>query len=180
MSRSCLYRRIAAAIGETEEAVERMREAERKELMVTLGLGENEVVYEQIAAATGESVDSVISMPEEERNQLIQASPQLSQLLCIVLLLLQVLGLSNKAQHVVQIEDDSDDEILVHPPEKENIYISEEEVEEVVEMEMPLAESSPRREYGGGGEGGGWGECPVCEQVRRFVETLILKSLSLS
>ena len=77
MSRSCLYRRIAAAIGETEEAVERMREAERKELMVTLGLGESEVVYEQIAAATGESVDSVISMPEEERNQLIQASSHL-------------------------------------------------------------------------------------------------------
>ena len=87
-------------------------------------------------------------------------------------MVLQVLGLNNKSQQVVQIEDDSDDEILVHAPEKENIYISEEEVEEVVEMEMPLAESSPRREYGGGGEGGGgggWGECPVCDQVRRVV-----------
>ena len=81
MSRRYLYRRIAEAIGETVLAVERMREAERKELMVTLGLGESEVVYEQIAAATGESVDSIISMREEERTQLIQATSSLSPLL---------------------------------------------------------------------------------------------------
>ena len=83
----------------------------------------------------------------------------------------QVLGLGQ--QQTLQIGDDSgDDVILIKSPKRDSITISDDE--------MPLATSSPRREFGSGGgveegdegdegeEGSevrGWGECPVCSQV---------------
>ena len=74
MSGRVLHRRIAAALGETVETVERMEEDERRQVMATLGLGGTKLaVYEQIAAMTGETVEAVISLQEQERNQLIQA-----------------------------------------------------------------------------------------------------------
>ena len=141
-----LYERIAAATGETRETVELMEEQERRELMVTLGLGQSEVVFSQLAAATGESMASVISMQEEEREQLVQ-----------------VLGL--KPSEVIEVGDDDDeeedDDVLVKTNHGDSIVISDED-----SPTRPGASS----QAGGGGGPPGWGECPVCQQLMPFIK----------
>lgn len=150
-----LYERIAAATGETRETVEMMEEQERRELMVTLGLGNNELILSQLAAATGETMESIISMQEEEREQLVQ-----------------VLGL--RPSEVIQIgdddEEDEDDEALVKSNHGESIVISDED--------SPARPGASSQAVGGAGAGGGggvggppgWGECPVCEQLMPLIK----------
>ena len=151
-----LYERIAAATGETRETVEEMEEEERRELMVTLGLGHSETVFSQLAAATGETMEAVISMQEEERDQLVQ-----------------VLGL--KLSQVIRVgeddEEDDDDEdcVLVKTNHEGSIVISDED-----SPTRPGVSASSQADGGSGGSGGGgppgWGECPVCQQLMPLIK----------
>ena len=148
-----LYERIAAATGETRETVERMEVEERRELMVTLGLGDSEIVFAQLVAATGETMETVISMQEDEREQLVQ-----------------VLGL--RSTEVIQLEDDDeDDDVLVRTNHGDSIVISDEEspVRQGPSISSQGVGGGGGGVGGGGGGGGGgppgWGECPVCEQL---------------
>ena len=87
-----VYERIGKAIGESLESVCSMREEERRELIITLGLEDTVsriedrakgrvkddpdpgklTVIQRIAAAIGETVENVTNLPVAERRQLVQ------------------------------------------------------------------------------------------------------------